>query len=92
MHILMVKRVQRTAVDCANRTFIGIQTIGYHLNDEAGGIKPGAPPIGGRTKLIPLKNDPLTNRITQLVCSQPAVPGGTPLHPAPRLRKPSPSS
>ena len=70
-NILMDKRVQRTAFDCTNRKFIGIQTIGY-LNDKQVGSSPETP--DWRTKLIPLKNDPLTNRVTQLVCSQPAAP------------------
>jgi S1-C subfamily serine protease len=70
-NILLDKRVQRTAFDCANRTFIGIQTIGY-LNDKQVGSSPET--ADWKTKLIPLKTDPLTNRITQLVCSQPAVP------------------
>jgi S1-C subfamily serine protease len=69
-NILLDKRVQRTAFNCANRTFIGIQTIGY-LNDKQVGSSPETP--DWRTKLIPLKTDPLTNRVTQLVCSQPAA-------------------
>ncbi len=73
-NILMDKRVQRTAFDCTNRTFIGIQTVGY-LNDKRVGSSPETP--DWRTKLIPLKNDPLTNRVTQLVCSQPAAPANS---------------
>jgi S1-C subfamily serine protease len=67
-NITLDKRIQRTAFDCANRTFIGIQTIGY-LNDKQVGTSPETP--DWRSKLIPLKDDPLNNRVTQLVCSQP---------------------
>jgi len=87
-NILMDKRVQRTAFDCTNRTFIGIRTVGY-LNDKQVGSSPET--LDWKTKLIPLKNDPLTNRITQLVCSQPvappnsAAPGASPAQAKPKL-------
>jgi S1-C subfamily serine protease len=66
-NILLDKRVQRTAFDCTNRTFIAIQIVGY-LNDKQVGSSPETE--DWKNKLIPLKNDPLTNRIALLVCSQ----------------------
>jgi len=91
-NILLDKHVQKTAFDCANRKFIGIQTLGY-LNDKRVGSSPETE--DWKNKLIPLKNDPLTNRVFTLVCSQaannenspggaaPGLPGGTPGSPAP---------
>jgi S1-C subfamily serine protease len=70
-NILLDKHVQRTAFDCTNRTFIGIQTLGYLNNKRVGS---SAETVDWRNKLIPLKDDPLTNRIASLVCSQ-AVAG-----------------
>src|SRR5580692_8356620 len=69
-NILMDKHVQRTAFDCANRTFIGIQTLGYLNNKQVGS---SAETVDWRDKLLPLKNDPLTNRIANLVCSAAAA-------------------
>jgi S1-C subfamily serine protease len=78
-NILLDKRVQKTAFDCANRTFIGIQTVGY-LNDKQVGSSPETE--DWKNKLIPLKNDPLTNRIALLVCSSStAVPDAPPAPP-----------
>jgi S1-C subfamily serine protease len=76
-NILLDKHVQKTAFDCANRKFIGIQTRGY-LNDKQVGSSPETE--DWKNKLIPLKSNPLTNRIFTLVCSQPVnsenSPGG----------------
>jgi S1-C subfamily serine protease len=66
--ILMDKHVQKTAFDCANRKFIGIRTVGYLNNKQVGS---GPETEDWKNKLVPLKNDPLTNRILTLVCSQP---------------------
>jgi hypothetical protein len=62
--------VQRTAIDCARRTFVAVTTTGY-LNDK---------PVGTSRELkdwrimtVPLPNDPASNRIYGLVCG-PAAP------------------
>lgn len=90
-NILLDRHVQKTAFDCPNRTFIGIQTLGY-LNNKQIGSSPET--VDWRNKLIPLKNDPLTNRIALLVCSQAAAnesppvsaaPGSPPAQPKPKF-------
>ena len=67
-NILLDKHVQKTAFDCANRKFVGIQTLGYLNNKQVGS---GPETDDWKNKLVPLKNDPLTNRVVTLVCSQP---------------------
>jgi S1-C subfamily serine protease len=84
-NILMDKHVQKTAFDCTNRTFIGIQTLGYLNNKQVGS---SAETVDWRNMLVPLKNDPLTNRIAVLVCSTPpssAAPGSPPAQPKPKF-------
>jgi hypothetical protein len=56
-NILLDKHVQKTAFDCANRKFIGIQTRGY-LNNKQVGSSPETE--DWKNKLIPLKSNPLT--------------------------------
>ena len=82
-NVLLDKHVQRTAFDCTNRTFIGIQTLGYLNNKRVGS---SAETVDWRNKLIPLKNDPLTNRIASLVCSQAVAGESSPaVQPKPRF-------
>jgi Surface-adhesin protein E len=57
--------IQRTAIDCAKRTFVAVKTTGY-LNGK---------PVGTSRELrdwrlltIPLPNDPASNRIYDAVC------------------------
>jgi S1-C subfamily serine protease len=73
------RRVQKTAFDCVKRSFIGIQTIGY-LDGKRVGSSPEV--TDWRIKLIPMKSDPMSNRVYTLVCAANAVPG-TPARPKP---------
>jgi S1-C subfamily serine protease len=86
-NILMDKHVQKTAFDCANRTVIGIQTVGY-LNDKQIGTGPET--ADWRDKLRPLKSDPLNNRIVSLVCSQAIADDKAPGAPGPGAPPPPP--
>src|ERR1700722_11816500 len=80
--ILMDRHVQKIAIDCANRTFIGIRTFGY-LNDKQVGSN--AELDDWKNKLIALPNDAMTSRVAALVCAPaavadkpPAAPNGAP--------------
>lgn len=66
--------VQRTAIDCARRTFAAVKTTGY-LNGK---------PVGTSRELkdwrimtVPLPNDPTSNRIYQIACGPAAPTPGT---------------
>ena len=79
-NVMLDRHVQKTGFDCAARTFIGIQTFGY-LN----GRQVGSGPETGdwKEKLVPVKNDALSNRVLSLVCSSAAPnlgPGASPKH------------
>jgi hypothetical protein len=66
--------VQRTAIDCARRTFVAVKTTGY-LKGK---------PVGTSRELrdwkiltVPLPNDATSNRIYRIVCGPAAPTPGT---------------
>ena len=72
-NITLDRHVQKTAIDCAARTFIGLITIGY-VGEKRVGNSPETQ--DWRAKMKPLKGDGMTNRIYALVCN--AALGGAP--------------
>jgi S1-C subfamily serine protease len=66
------RHVQKTAFNCAKRSFIGIQTFGY-LDGKQVASSPEA--ADWRIKLIPMNGDPMSKRIYTLVCAANATPG-----------------
>ncbi len=64
-NITMDRHVQRTAIKCADRGFVGIMTTGY-LGDKRVGS--GGETADWKTKFIPLPDKPMNNRIFALVC------------------------
>ena len=65
--------VQRTAIDCARRTFVAVKTTGYLKGKPVGTSREIR---DWRIMTIPLPNDPTSNRIYQVVCGVAApVPG-----------------
>lgn len=73
-NIELDRYIQRTAIDCARRTFVAVKTTGY-LKDK---------PVGTsreirdwRIMTVPLPSDPTSNRIYQIVCG-PAAPTSSP--------------
>ena len=73
-NIELDRYIQRTAIDCARRTFVAVKTTGY-LKDK---------PVGTsreirdwRIMTVPLPSDPTSNRIYQRVCG-PAAPTSSP--------------
>jgi hypothetical protein len=57
--------VQRTAIDCARHTFVGVMTIGY-LEGTRVGSSPET--VDWRSKAVPMPNDAMSNRIYRMVC------------------------
>lgn len=62
--------VQRTAIDCAKRTFVAVTTTGYLKGKRVGTSRQIR---DWRIMTVPLPNDPASNRIYEIVCG-PAVP------------------
>ncbi|MGB6306218.1 MAG: serine protease [Steroidobacteraceae bacterium] len=71
-NITFDRRVQKTAFNCAKRSFIGIQTTGY-LDGKRVGSSPET--ADWRILLKPLNSDAMSNRIYALVCAANAAPG-----------------
>ncbi len=65
-NITMDRHVQRTAIKCAERTFIGIVTTGY-LGDKRVGS--GGETADWKSRFVPLPDKPMNNRIFALVCA-----------------------
>lgn len=72
-NIVLDRHVQKTAFNCADHSFIGITTTGY-LNDKRVGGSPET--ADWKTKLVPLPQDALSERIFAIVCT-PSAGGGT---------------
>jgi S1-C subfamily serine protease len=69
-NILLDRFVQRTAIDCANKSFVAVKTTGY-LNDKSVGSGETA---DWQTKLKPFGKDALSNRVYDVVCTQGSKP------------------
>lgn len=78
-NITLDRHVQRTALNCADRTFSGIRTLGF-LGDKQVGSGPEN--SDWRTKMTAVGSDPLANRVLAIACATPSVGG-------PRAGKPS---
>jgi hypothetical protein len=62
--------VQRTAIDCARRSFVAVKTTGYLKGKPVGTSRELK---DWRIMTVPLPKDPTSNRIFQIVCG-PAAP------------------
>ncbi len=71
-NITMDRHVQRTAIKCAERTFVGIVTTGY-LGDKRVGS--GGEKADWKSQFIPLPDKPMNNRVLTLVCAAGAGAG-----------------
>jgi S1-C subfamily serine protease len=80
-NITLDRHVQRTAFNCADRTF-GIRTLGF-LGDKQVGSGPEI--SDWRTKMTAVGSDPLANRVLAIACATPNAGG-------PQGGKPSGSS
>jgi S1-C subfamily serine protease len=72
-NITMDRHVQRTAIKCADRSFIAIMTTGY-LGDKRVGS--GGETADWKNRFVPLPDKPMNNRVFALVCG-PSSSGGT---------------
>ena len=68
-NIELDRYVQRTAINCATRTYVAVKTTGYLKGKPVGTSRELR---DWRLLTIPLPNDPASNRIYQLVCKPPA--------------------
>jgi hypothetical protein len=66
--------IQRTAIDCARRTFVAVKTTGYLKGKPVGTSRALR---DWRLMTVPLPDDPTSSRIYQLVCG-PAAPTSSP--------------
>jgi hypothetical protein len=66
--------IQRTAIDCARRTFVAVKTTGYLKGKPVGTSRELR---DWRLMTVPLPNDPTSSRIYQLACG-PAAPTSSP--------------
>ena len=66
--------IQRTAIDCARRTFVAVKTTGYLKGKPVGTSRALR---DWRLMTVPLPNDATSNRIYELVCA-PAAPTSSP--------------
>jgi S1-C subfamily serine protease len=74
-NITLDSHIQQTAVDCKARTFYGIRMFGY-LSGKQIGTSPVA--TDWKTKLVPVGNDPFSQRLLSTACSLPATSGSKP--------------
>ena len=77
-NITLDRHVQRTAFNCADRTFSGIRTVGF-LGDKQVGSGPEN--SDWRTKMTAVGSDPLANRVLAIACAPSSAagpPGGKP--------------
>ena len=91
-NVTMDSHIQQTAFDCQKKMFSAIRMYGY-----LGGKQVGAGPVttDWKTKLIPVGNDPLSQRSLTAVCSLPvtslkAHPDRPPTSPTPAIFTRSP--
>lgn len=61
--------VQRTAIDCARRSFVAVKTTGYLKGKPVGTSQQVR---DWRIMTVPMPSDPASNRIYQIVCGPPA--------------------
>jgi S1-C subfamily serine protease len=85
-NIELDRHVQKTAVDCEHRTFVGIQTLGY-LDGKQVGMGPET--VDWQSKMVPFKTDATSNRIFALACAQSIAPGVPPRLIPPGAARPS---
>jgi hypothetical protein len=71
-NITLDSHIQQTALDCQKQMVYGIRTFGYF-----GGKQVGAAPVttDWKTKLIPVSNDPLSQRVLSTACTLPMTSG-----------------
>ena len=81
-NITMDRHVQRTAIKCADRSFIGIMTTGY-LGDKRVGS--GGETADWKTRFVPLPDKPMNNRIFALVCGPSSSGGAAAAQPKPKF-------
>jgi hypothetical protein len=62
--------VQRTAIDCARRTFVAVKTTGYLKGKPVGTSRELR---DWRIMTVPLPSDPASNRIYGIVCESAAA-------------------
>lgn len=67
--IILDRFVQRTAFDCATRTFVRVMTTGYLREKRVGSSTETA---DWRIRTIPLPSDATSNRIYEVVCKSAA--------------------
>jgi S1-C subfamily serine protease len=67
-HITLDRHLQKTAFDCAQRTFIGIRTLGYLGEKQVGS---GPERADWKTSLQPIGDNPLNKRVFDAVCNAP---------------------
>lgn len=60
--------VQRTAIDCAKRTFVAVKTTGYLKGKPVGTSRELR---DWRLLAVPMPNDPTSNRIYAIACQSP---------------------
>jgi hypothetical protein len=63
--------IQRTAIDCARRTFVAVKTTGYLKGQRVGTSQALT---DWKIMMVPLPNDPASNRIYRMVCESAAPP------------------
>lgn len=61
--------IQRTAIDCARRTFVAVKTTGYLKGQSVGTSRELK---DWRILTVPLPDDPTSNRIYRIVCGSAA--------------------
>jgi hypothetical protein len=72
--ITLDRFVQRTAIDCAKRTFVAVKTTGYLKGQRVGTSRELR---DWRIMAVPLPSDPASNRIYEIAC-EPAAPTSSP--------------
>jgi S1-C subfamily serine protease len=77
-NITLDRHVQRTAFNCADRSFVGIRTLGYLDGKQVGSSQETD---DWRVKLHPLPQNPLSDRIYAIACAA-SIPVGEAAAPA----------
>ncbi len=68
-NIKLDRFIQRTAIDCTRRTFVAVKTTGYLKGQPVGASQELT---DWRIMMVPLPNDPTSNRIYKIVCGSAA--------------------
>jgi S1-C subfamily serine protease len=74
-NVMLDSHIQKNAFDCGNKTFSGIQTIGY-LNGQSVGSSHAA--ADWKDKLTPVPADPFSQRVLSTACSLPLAGAHSP--------------